>query len=273
MARLKVAVIGFGKAGSAIVRGLLRSKDAEKFEIKVSTKHPERHADEAKGLGVYLTGNNREVARWADVVVVAVKPLQVKGVLEEIREEIEGKLVVSIAAAINLAMLEKFAPGARVIRAMPNLAASVCEAVTAFSLGTRATDEDRKVAMEIFGAIGDAIEVDEDMMDMITGVSGSGPAYAFVLIDALADAGVKAGLPKDLSLRLVARTMLGAAKMLLESGKHPYELKDMVVTPGGVTIMAMYEIERSGIRGVLMEAVEAAIERAKEIAGKLNAEG
>lgn len=272
MGRLKLAVIGFGKAGSAIVKGLLRCKGAEKFEVRVSTKHPEKHAEEVKALGVYLTGDNREVARWADVVLIAVKPLQVKSVLEEIREEVRGKLVISIAAAISLALLEKFAPGARFIRAMPNLAAEVCEAVTAFSLGSTATDEDRRVAYELFGAIGDAIEVEEDMMDMITGVSGSGPAYAFVLIDALADAGVKAGLPKDLSLRLVARTMLGAAKLLLESGKHPYELKDMVVTPGGVTIMAMYEIERSGIRGILMEAVEAAIERAKEIAERLNKE-
>ncbi|MEM1537408.1 MAG: pyrroline-5-carboxylate reductase [Candidatus Nezhaarchaeales archaeon] len=258
---MKVAVIGLGKMGTALALGLHKSG---KYEVLASTLHPEKHK-EVEELGVRILPSNVEAARNGEVVIIAVKPVQVKGVVEEVKEAVKGKLVISIAAAITIDFLESLIPEARVIRAMPNLAAMVREAVTAIALGKRVTRSDVETAMEIFKTIGDCLIVDEKLMDMITGVSGSGPAYAFVVIDALADAGVKAGLPKDLALELVAKTMLGASKMVLELNKHPIELRDMVVTPGGVTIMAMYELEKYGFRAALMDAVEAAIKRAGEI--------
>ncbi len=260
---LNVSIIGLGKIGAPLALALLNKG----YRVLASALHPEKHRDLEKA-GVKILPSS-EAARRGDVILIAVKPRQVVGLAEEIRDFVEGKLVISVAAALTTRFLEGLLPGARVIRAMPNLAVSVCESATAIARGESATDHDVEVAKGIFGAVGDCVTVDEGLMDAITGLSGSGPAYAFILIDALADAGVKVGLPKDLALRLAARSLLGASKMVLETGEHPAVLKDSVLTPGGVTIAAVRVLERYGIRAALMDALEAAVRRAEEIRGEL----
>lgn len=254
-----LAVIGLGKVGASLALGLLRKG----YRVLASTAHPERHKD-MEAVGVEILPSF-EAARRSEIVVIAVKPKQVIGLAEEIREDVEGKLVISVAAALSTKLLESLLPRARVVRAMPNLALMVGESITAIAKGESATERDLEIAEEIFRAVGDCVIVEEELMDMITGLSGSGPAYAFTFIDALADAGVKAGLPKELALRIAAKSLLGASKMVLETGVHPVLLKDMVVTPGGVTISAMHVLERYRLRAALMDAVEAAVRRAREI--------
>ncbi|MEM3739999.1 MAG: pyrroline-5-carboxylate reductase [Candidatus Korarchaeum sp.] len=261
---LDVAVMGLGKVGTSLVLGLSRMG----YRVLASTANPERHKDiEAMGIEILPSF---EAARRSEIVVIAVKPKQVRGLAEEIREAVEGKLVISVAAALTTELLESLLPRARIIRAMPNLAIMVGESATAIAKGRSATEHDLEVAKRIFGAVGDCIVVEEELMDMITGLSGSGPAYAFLFMEALADAGVKAGLPKELALRLAARSLLGASRMVLEMGEHPAVLKDMVVTPGGVTIAAMHVLEKYRMRAALMDAVEAAVRRAEEIRKELN---
>lgn len=258
-----LAVMGLGKIGTSLALSL----SGKGYRVLASTAHPERHKEVGtKGVEILPSF---EAARRSRVVVIAVKPKQVIGLAEEIREAVEGKLVISVAAALSTKLLEGLFPRARVIRAMPNLALTVGESVTAIAKGESATERDMEVAEEIFRAVGDCIIVEEGLMDMITGLSGSGPAYAFALIDALADAGVKAGLPKELALRIAAKSLLGASKMVLEMGVHPALLKDMVVTPGGVTIAAVHVLERYRMRAAFMEAVEAAVRRAREIREEL----
>ncbi|MEM1521356.1 MAG: pyrroline-5-carboxylate reductase [Candidatus Korarchaeum sp.] len=261
---LDVAVMGLGKVGTSLVLGLSRMG----YRVLASTANPERHKDiEAMGIEILPSF---EAARRSEIVVIAVKPKQVRGLAEEIRGAVEGKLVISVAAALTTDLLEGLLPRARIIRAMPNLAIMVGESATAIAKGRSATEHDLEVAKRIFGAVGDCIVVEEELMDMITGLSGSGPAYAFLFMEALADAGVKAGLPKELALRLAARSLLGASRMVLEMGEHPAVLKDMVVTPGGVTIAAMHVLEKYRMRAALMDAVEAAVRRAEEIRKELN---
>ena len=264
---MKICVIGLGKIGTIIARKLVNGG----HEVVASTLHPERHRDvEKEGIKLYYS--NREAAKAADVVILAVKPKDVTKVLKEIRSEVEDKLVISIAAAVPLKIMEKVCPRSRIVRAMPNITALVNEAVTAISPGGKATKEDIELACSIFNLMGEAVVVDEEAMDTVTGFVGSGPAYAFMLIDALADAGVKVGLPKDMALKMAARTVLGSARMILENKGHPSELKDWVVTPGGVTIMGLYELEKRSIRAALMEAVDAAVNKAREITSKISEE-
>lgn len=262
----KVAIIGLGRIGSSLAIAL---KSKGNFII-ASTLHPEKHRDVAAS-GVEIR-RNEEAADEADVIVLAVKPHQVRGVIEEIREVSKGKLVISVAAAITTKFLEEILPEARVVRAMPNLAAKVNESVTAISPGRSALPSDVEIAAEIFSSIGDYVIVDESMMDAITAIIGSGPAYAFIFIDALADAAVKAGLPKQLAKELIAKTLLGASKLLLESGRHPMELRDEVLTPGGVTISAVQVLERYKFRAAIMDAIESAVRRAEEIRKALSGE-
>ncbi|MEM2585210.1 MAG: pyrroline-5-carboxylate reductase, partial [Thermoproteota archaeon] len=177
----------------------------------------------------------------------------------------DGKLIVSIAAAVKLKYMEKIIPNARFIRIMPNILIEVGEAFIAISPGSKADEKDVEIVSKLFKTMGEVQRISEELMDEITGFSGSGPAYVFVFMDALADAGVKIGLPKDLSLRIAVKMMLGSAKMILEGKGKPVELKDMVATPGGTTIMGLYELEKGGLRATLINAVEAAVRRAKEI--------
>ncbi len=265
MPKPKVAVIGAGAIGSAVALALA---DAG-YEVVATRRKIEkiRHLEE-RGIGV--TSDNGEAARWADVVILAVKPHKAARVTSEIAEDLKGKLLISLAAAVSTSTLAKAAPEAKIVRAMPNLAVSVRESFTAFCRGPGVTDGDVRLVREIFGCMGACEEVHEELMDAVTGLSGSGPAYAALFIEALMYAGLKVGLPRDVALKSAAQTMLGAAKMVLEQGVHPAQLKEMVVTPGGTTIEGIFYIEEGGVRSSVMKAVEAATERAKTLSKMIN---
>ena len=216
-----------------------------------------------------MTERNSEVVAASDVVVIAVKPDQVVGLLGELSADWNtGRhLVVSIAAGVTLARMEAAGPaGLRVIRVMPNTPALVGASASAFAVGSSATRVDAQTVQQFLGSVGIALEVKEKLLDAVTGVSGSGPAYGFLMIEALADGGVAAGLPRDIAQRLAAQTLLGAAKMVLETGQHPGALKDAVCSPGGTTIEAIHALEKGGVRAALIGAVRVAADKAKAMA-------
>lgn len=221
----------------------------------------------AQATGGQVLADNEAVAAAAEVLVLAVKPDQVAGVLTRLRPVLspERHLVISIAAGIPLAALESAAPGQRFIRVMPNTPALVGASASAFATGTAARAEDARTAARLLESIGLVFEVKERLLDAVTGLSGSGPAYGFLMIEALADGGVAAGLPRDLAQKLAAQTLLGAAKMVLETGQHPGWLKDSVCSPGGTTIEAVHVLEKAGVRAALMSAVRAAAEKARRL--------
>lgn len=261
-----VGVIGTGKMGSIIVRNIVKTGE---YRVVASDVDYERRML-AKSYGAEVFEDNKDVVKNSDIIILAVKPKEVPVVLRDIKDLAGGKLIVSIAAAVKLSYIEKIVPNARFIRIMPNILIDVGEAFIALSPGSKADEKDVEIVSKLFSSMGEVLKVSEDLMDEITGFSGSGPAYIFVLMDALADAGVKIGLSKDLSLRIVARMMLGSAKMVLEGKGKPAELKDAVATPGGTTIIGLYELEKGGLRATLINAVEAAVRRAKELSGSFS---
>ncbi|MCK6501616.1 MAG: pyrroline-5-carboxylate reductase, partial [Nitrospira sp.] len=220
----------------------------------------------ARATGARVTSVNTEVL-GAPIVVLAVKPGQVQGVLQELKPGFTaGHLLVSIAAGISVDHLARAVPpGVRVVRVMPNTPAVVGTSATAFTLGPGATSADAQKVKELFGAVGLAIEVKETLMDAVTGLSGSGPAYACLFLEAMSDGGVAAGLPRDVATRLAAQTLLGTAHMVLETGLHPGVLKDQVTSPGGTTIEGIHELEKAGFRAGVMSAVRAAAEKSKRL--------
>lgn len=224
---------------------------------------------EAFGLevGCETTDSNADVLARAKVIFLAFKPHQLDEATEAVRDQFdESHLVISILAGVRLAKLDAACGGrARVVRVMPNTPALVGEGACGYALGQAATTEDGELVKRLLSAVGVAYEVNESLIDAVTGLSGSGPAYGYLMIEALSDGGVAAGLPRDISTRLAAQTMLGAAKMVLETGKHPGELKDMVCSPGGTTIEGVHELEEGGVRSALINAVRAATERAVEL--------
>jgi pyrroline-5-carboxylate reductase len=228
---------------------------------------PERLDFIRRETGVETTRDGLSVVRRSQILILAVKPTIIPSVLQEIRDEITADhLVISIAAGIRLSRLEEGLPTtARVVRVMPNTPCLVGETAAGFALGRNATDADRKMVEHILAAVGKSVCLDEKLLDAVTGLSGSGPAYVYMMIEALADGGVRVGLPRDVSLKLAAQTVLGAAKMVLETGAHPGELKDRVASPGGTTIAGIHELERAGFRGAVINAVKAGTERAKEL--------
>lgn len=250
-------------AAGVISSGLLRPKD-----ITVTDIDEERLAKVAKELGVKTTTDNVEAARTADVVLLAIKPALVPGVVEQIAPVITKKhLVISIAAGVALKVIQERLPeGIAVIRAMPNTPCQIGAGAIGFSPGDSADEEHIHIAKKIFDAVGISFEVPENLMNAITGLSGSGPAYVYLMIEALSDAGVGVGLSRSASLKLAAQTVYGAARMVLESGEHPAVLKDQVTSPAGTTIAAIDVLERAGLRSALMAAVKAATNRAKELA-------
>ncbi|MDO8785016.1 MAG: pyrroline-5-carboxylate reductase [Syntrophales bacterium] len=263
----KIGFIGGGKMGGVLIGSVLSHGLLKAGDLMVSDASTERR-EELRGLyGVYATNDNREIAGTADLVVLAVKPQNMAEVLEEISgagDRIE--LIVSIAAGIPTGFIESyFRKGIRVIRAMPNTPAMVGEGVTALACGGCATEKDLALARMIFDSVGITVTVEEKLMDAVTGLSGSGPAYGFVVIEALSDAGVRMGLSKEIALKLSAQTILGAARLCLVSGKHPAELRNMVTSPGGTTIAGLKALEKGKIRATLMAAVEAATVRAREL--------
>ena len=258
---MKIAIIGVGKIGEAIARAL---KDSGYKEI-IGTVRTEERLRKLSGLGIPVIRNNREAVKDADVVFICVKPHQVRGVLDEIRDLVKDKLIISVAAAVTTEFIERRAPGARVIRAMPNINIVAKSSVTAICPGKTAREEDLRVARELFDTMGSSIVIDEVYMDAVTAYSGSGPAYALVFFESLLLAGMKIGLPRDVALKLAVDTMTGTARLLEKLRSHPAELRDMVITPGGVTIEAIHVLERNGFRAILMDAINEAYRKSKVI--------
>jgi pyrroline-5-carboxylate reductase len=262
-----VAFIGAGNMGEALLRGL-RKADAIPPEHLIATgRREERLQELARNYGCKVTQDNVEAVRQADVVILAVKPQILDSVMHEIGAALKpDALVISLAAGVSLQAIEvHLRPGIRACRAMPNTPAVVGAGATAIATGRHASRDDIACTRAIFEAVGLVTEVDETLMDAVTGLSGSGPAYVFMIIEALADAGVKVGLPRYKALSLAAQTVLGSAKLLLETGQHPGVLKDQVTSPGGTAIAGLHTLEQGGLRTTLINAVVTATERSREL--------
>ncbi len=264
---LTLGFLGAGKMGTALARGFIRAGLADAGNIIASDPIEAARTAFARESGAKAAASNAEVVKFASVLLLAVKPDQVSGVLAEIRDQFTDKhLLISIAAGVPLAKLEGgLNPGARVIRVMPNTPALVGMSATAYALGKATLPGDSELAQKLFSAVGIAFPVKESLLDAVTGLSGSGPAYVYLMIEGLSDGGVAAGLPRDIALKLAAQTVLGSAKMVLETGLHPGALKDMVTSPGGTTIEGLHELEKGKVRAALMNAVRAATEKSKKL--------
>ena len=258
----RIAVIGTGVIGGAIVDSLLKSK----YDGKITAT--EIDLEKIRGLeklGVTITSDNRKAVKASEVIFLCVKPNAVESVLKEISIELKGKMLIYTAATVPLKFCKRLVPKAKFVRTMPNIAILVQESFTAYCCDDSVTQGDKEKVKEILGVMGIHMEVKERYMDGITALSGSGPGYISVIIEALMYAGLKVGLPRDLSLYSSAQSVLGTAKLVLESGKHAAEIRDMVTTPGGTTIEAIYELEGGQIRQALMRAVEAATKKSEKI--------
>jgi len=266
-AKLTIGFLGAGKMATALARGLVRAGIAKPGQILASDVSATARTAFAKEVGAKTTVANSDVLKFASVLILAVKPDQAAELLSEARPKFTSRqLLISIAAGVTLAKLEAgLGTGARVIRVMPNTPALVGASATAFAAGKFATAEDAKLAQKLFSSVGVAFQVKESLLDAVTGLSGSGPAYVYVIIEALSDGGVAAGLPRDIATKLAAQTVLGGAKMVLETGQHPGALKDMVASPGGTTIEGLHELEKGKLRGTLINAVRAAAEKSKKL--------
>ncbi len=255
----------------ALVRGLLAAGRVTAGAVRASDPSEARRTLLTSTHGIATTERNEELATWANVLVLAVKPQAIEAAIWSLGTALSpGVLVVSIAAGVPLAVLEALLPaGTRVVRAMPNTAAMALAGATALAAGSHATKADVETARGLFEAVGSAVVVDEPLLDAVTGLSGSGPAYVMLVIEALADGGVKMGLPRDAALGLAAQTVYGSAKLLLETGEHPGRLKDMVTSPGGTAIAGLHTLEAGGLRTTLIDAVENATRRSIELGEKM----
>jgi len=267
-APMTLGFLGTGRMAVALARGCLRGGMIEVSHLIGSDCSEAARANFVRETGGRAAACNRDLVEAANVVVVAVKPPQVGEVLRQVSGQMSQRhLVVSIAAGITLARLRDVLPAeVRLVRAMPNTPALVGASATAYAADGSATDDDRRVVEALFASVGLAMEVSEDLLDAVTGLSGSGPAYGYRMIEALSDGGVAAGLPRDTAIRLAAQTLLGAARMVLETGLHPAVLKDQVTSPGGTTIEGLHELEKAAVPAALISAVRAAARRARELA-------
>jgi pyrroline-5-carboxylate reductase len=265
--KLNIGFLGAGKMATALAKGFLRAGIVTAKQIIASDVSEAACTVFANEVGAKTTAFNPDVVKFAEVLILAVKPDQVSGLLNDIREHFTEKhLLISIAAGVPLAKLEAgLGTGARLIRVMPNTPALVGASASAFAMGKSALPADGELAQKLFSAMGVAFQVKEPLLDAVTGLSGSGPAYVYLFIEALSDGGVAAGLPRDVATRLAAQTVLGAAKMVLETGLHPGALKDMVTSPGGTTIEGLHELEKGKLRGTVISAVRAATEKSKKL--------
>lgn len=263
----RIGIIGAGAMGGALCRGLIGAGTTSANSILAADPHAGHLERLASTLGIKTTDSNARVARFTDIVILAVKPQTVHTVLSEIGEIMQpAQLLLSIAAGVRIATLENgLTNPVPVVRAMPNTPAQVNAGACAFCPGTHADAQHLAWVGEIFRSVGTAVQVEERMMDAVTALSGSGPAYVYLMIEALVDGGVKAGLPRELAHQLATQTVLGAAKMVMETGRHPAELKDMVATPSGTTITALAALEQAGLRAALIDAVERAAIRSAEL--------
>jgi pyrroline-5-carboxylate reductase len=269
----RIGIIGAGAMGSALCRGLIQAGAAPANRILVSDLHAAHVQKLHQSHNIRVAESNVQVARYTDIILLAVKPATVPVVLDEIADSLKrdgGKplpLLISIAAGVRIATIEEhLSDPIPVVRAMPNTPAQVGKGACAYCPGTHADETHRAHAAAIFESVGNAVEVPESMMDAVTALSGSGPAYVYLMIEALVDGGVKVGLPREVAYKLAAQTVLGAAAMVIETGMHPAQLRDMVTTPAGTTIAAIAALEHSGVRAALIDAVECAAKRAQELA-------
>ncbi|HEY6725541.1 MAG TPA: pyrroline-5-carboxylate reductase [Polyangiaceae bacterium] len=267
MKSIQLGIVGAGNMASALVRGLIVSGRLSPAQIRVSDVSPAQCQTLQQAHGVQSADTTPALAAWANVVLVAVKPQVVPSILPDLAAAYRAEqLILSIAAGVATQVFAgALAPGARVVRAMPNTPALVLEGVTALAPGEHATEADLALARNIFDAVGATVVLDEPQMDAVTGLSGSGPAYVMLVVEALADGGVRMGLKRETALALAARTLYGSAKLLLESGEHPAALKDKVASPGGTTIAGLCALERHGARNAFIEAVTAATQRSSEL--------
>jgi pyrroline-5-carboxylate reductase len=263
----KVGLIGAGKAGEAILKGLLHSTVYTTQLIKVAEIDVKRQQYITQTYHVQCYTDSRKVASFADVVILAVKPTVVSQILPHIQSVLtKGTVVVSIAAGVTLEFLQNHLPEQiAIVRTMPNIACSVNSAMIVFCTSVNTSSEDLTKASEVLHVLGETMLLDEKYLDLATGLVGSGPAYLFLIIDALADAGVRVGLPKDVAIRLAAQTALGSAKMVIESDEHPMKLRDMVATPGGATVEGLLQLEKGKLRAVIISAVSEAAKKAQEL--------
>ena len=263
---MTLGFLGSGKMATALASGVIRSGALAAGDVVVSDIDPAASTKLADATGARRVEGNEELARSADALLLCVKPADALSALEALRPVLEGKLVISIVAGVSTNSLEDSAgTGARVVRVMPNTPALVNAGAAAYALGSGATSADAALTEQIFGAVGSVCRVREEMLDAVTGVSGSGPAFVYLMIEAFADGGVLMGLPRDLSLHLAAQTVAGAAKMVLESGQHPAALRDQVTSPGGTTAAGLEALEMHGARAALLAAVRAATGRSREL--------
>jgi pyrroline-5-carboxylate reductase len=263
--RMSIGFIGCGKMASALVEGLVQARVFSPNEIFISDSIADAVSSLAEKTGAQPRANNLEVAQAAETLLLCVKPNDIPAALREIGNR-PDKLVISIAAGVTLKALQQSAgDGTRLVRVMPNTPALIHKGAAAYALGNTATSDDAMLTEKIFAAVGRVSRVEEKLLDAVTGLSGSGPAYAYVMVEALADAGVLMGLPRALSLELAAQTLAGAAEMVLQTGAHPAQLKDMVASPGGTTIAGIEALENGGLRAALINAVRAATERSQEL--------
>jgi pyrroline-5-carboxylate reductase len=264
----KICIIGTGNMGEALVSGLIGSASSKPKDIICTDVREAKLKAIQENYGVQTTLNNLDAVAISDIVIYAVKPQIMAAVLNETAGKLDmSKLIISIAAGVPMEAIEsRLSKKLRLIRVMPNIAAAVKEAATAVAAGKHATKEDIKLAMAIFNSIGKTVFIPENyLMDAITGLSGSGPAYIFLIAEAMADAGVKVGLSRQDALFLSAQTVLGAAKMLIETQEHPGQLRDRVTSPGGTAIAGLATLEQGGLRTTLINAVEVATNRSKEL--------
>jgi pyrroline-5-carboxylate reductase len=264
----RVAFLGGGNMGEALISGLIRSGGRGVDEIMVTNRREERARELAGKYGVTATLDNGEATRWADVLVLMAKPQDMEALLSQIREDVgPSDLVISFAAGIRTSFVEKHLPdGVPVVRVMSNVPVMVDEAMSVISPGTLATDDHLAIAEELLGYVGKVIRLGEQHLDAVTATSGSGPAYFFLLAEAMIEACILLGLSRDVATDLIIQTMLGSAKMLRDTGRHPVELREMVTSPGGTTIEAIRRLEEAGVRAAFLNAIDAARIRSAELA-------
>jgi len=265
---VRVAVLGAGKMGGILLQAFLKQNLFAAEQIHATVGHAERAIALSTQWGVDVSIDNLAAAKQADLILMAVKPFQVPALMEEIRPALtKDKMIVSIAASVKTRAIEEAAGiDIAVVRAMPNTPSALGAGAAALCRGRFVSAKQMELAERIFETVGRTVTVDEKHMDAVTGLSGSGPAYIYIIIEALAEAGVKVGLPRDIATQLAAQTAFGAAKMVLETGYHPALLKDAVTTPAGCTIDGILELEEGGLRVTLIKAVMRATERAKQLA-------
>ena len=266
-----IAVIGAGNMGTSLLRGILNAKIAPHDKITASGIHGEKLEKLASKWKIHTSLSNRDAVIGADVVMLCVKPYTIGKVVDEIKDVLqESQLIISIAAGVTISSLQqRIGKKSPIIRSMPNIASTVDEGAAAVAFGEFVTEEQAQIAIAIFEAVGELVVVEEHQLDAVTGLSGSGPAYIYMVIEALIDGGVKMGLTRDVATKLAVQTVLGSAKLVKISQLHPAILRDQVTTPGGTAINAVHELESHGLRSMLIDAVATATRRSKELSEQI----